>query len=517
MAPSPADGARSVRRATGSRPRVLSVAGTDPTGGAGIQADLKSFAAHGAYGMAVTTAVVAQNTHGVRLVHVPGPEVLAAQLDAVSDDVAVDAVKIGMVADAAGARTIARWLDRVRPPFVVLDPVMVATSGHRLLDAGAEDAVRALVGRAEVVTPNVPELAVLLGETEAGSWEAVLDQAARLAATTGTLVLAKGGHLAGTTSPDALVSAGGCVLLEAERVETPHTHGTGCSLSAALAALRPQRDGWEPAAREAKEWLTGALRAGGALAVGTGRGPVDHLHELVPARPFSEEAWERVAPWRSAIEENAFVRALGDGSLAPAAFASYLAQDAAYLEQYSRVLSRASAAAPDPGARAFFARSALGAVDAEQDLHVRWLAEHAGMDADDVARVEPSGVTAAYTGHLHAAAAGSYAETVAALLPCFWLYAHVGESLAARAGDLAAHPYGAWIAQYADPAFAEATRRACGLADAAARAAGPAERRRMLRAFELSAMHEQLFFDQGLEGTSEAQTLVPASSGYTHR
>lgn len=284
-----------------SRPRVLSIAGTDPTGGAGIQADLKSFAAHGAFGMAVTTALVAQNTHGVRSVHVPGPAFLREQLDAVSDDVEIDAVKIGMVADEPNAREIGAWLDAlvaarsdagVPRPWVVLDPVMVATSGHRLLDAGAEQAVRDLATRADVVTPNLPELAVLAGRAVATTWDEALAQAATYAAASGTVVLLKGGHLTGATSPDALVApapvpdaAAGITTFEAARVDTPHTHGTGCSLSAALAALRPQREGWEEAARDAKEWLTGALRAGAALRVGTGRGPVDHLHAVAPVAP----------------------------------------------------------------------------------------------------------------------------------------------------------------------------------------------------------------------------------------
>ncbi|MFC8921604.1 bifunctional hydroxymethylpyrimidine kinase/phosphomethylpyrimidine kinase [Cellulosimicrobium sp. NPDC057127] len=285
-----------------ARPRVLSIAGTDPTGGAGIQADLKSFCAHGAYGMAVTTALVAQNTHGVRSVHVPGPAFLRAQLDAVSDDVEIDAVKIGMVADEPNAREIGAWLDDLAasrrsaggaPPYVVLDPVMVATSGHRLLDVGAEQAVRELAARADVLTPNLPELGVLRGAATAATWDESLEQARAFARESGSAVLLKGGHLHGATSPDALVEPvpgasgvdvdGRVTVFDAVRVATRHTHGTGCSLSAALAALRPQRASWAEAAREAKVWLSGALRAAEALRVGGGRGPVDHLHALVPA------------------------------------------------------------------------------------------------------------------------------------------------------------------------------------------------------------------------------------------
>ncbi|WP_052366940.1 bifunctional hydroxymethylpyrimidine kinase/phosphomethylpyrimidine kinase [Paraoerskovia marina] len=267
----------------GSRPRVLSIAGTDPTGGAGIQADLKSFAAHGAYGMAVVTAVVAQNTHGVRAVHLPPVDVLVGQLEAVSDDVAVDAVKIGMVASEEYAQEIGLWLDRVQPRWVVLDPVMVATSGHHLLDPGAERAVVDLLPRVDLVTPNMAELAVLVGQETATTWSAVLEQAVELARRASVVVLAKGGHLLGPGSPDALVTPEGVVTeVSAPRVQTSNVHGTGCSLSSALAALRPRCDDWESAVREAKTWISGALEAADALAVGSGNGPIDHLHAQVP-------------------------------------------------------------------------------------------------------------------------------------------------------------------------------------------------------------------------------------------
>lgn len=269
----------------GSRPRALSIAGTDPTGGAGIHADLKSFAAQGAYGMAVVTAVVAQNTHGVRAVHVPPVDVLIEQLDAVSDDVRIDAVKIGMVATEEYARVIGSWLDRVQPPCVVLDPVMVATSGHHLLDEGAESAVADLLHRVDVVTPNMAELAVLARRSVAMDWGGVLDQARMLAADADVVVLAKGGHLDAVRSPDALVSPDGVVTeIDARRVVTANVHGTGCSLSSAIAALQPQLGDWKLSVETAKAWLTGALEAADALVVGSGNGPIDHFHALDPVR-----------------------------------------------------------------------------------------------------------------------------------------------------------------------------------------------------------------------------------------
>lgn len=490
---------------TASRVRALSIAGTDPTGGAGIQADLKSFAAHGAYGMAVVTALVAQNTRGVRAVHVPEPDFLRAQLDAVSDDVSVDAVKIGMLATPQVAAEVTAWLDRQRAagrrPVVVLDPVMVATSGDRLLEPEAEAAVRALVARADLVTPNLPELAVLVDEPTAGTWAHALDQAHRLASGSGTTVLLKGGHLGGSTSPDALVGPDGQVVeIAAQRVVSTSTHGTGCSLSAAVAALRPVRDGWPETVREAKRWLTGAIAAGEGLQVGSGHGPVDHLHHApgLGARAFTADVAGRVADATRRSAELPFVRALVEGTLPAERFEDYVRQDALYLTDYSRVLARASQLAPDGEGQAFFARGAAACLDVERRLHDERLAR-AGRRAVRVAG--PSRVTTAYVDHLLAVAAtGSYADVVAAVLPCYWVYADLGAQLRARvthlSADLATHPYGDWLGTYGDTEFAELTVRARELADAAARPLDAAGRARMRHVLAVSCEHEVAFFAQ---------------------
>ncbi|RMX08719.1 bifunctional hydroxymethylpyrimidine kinase/phosphomethylpyrimidine kinase [Corticibacter populi] len=262
-------------------PRVLSIAGTDPTGGAGIHADLKSIGANGGYSMAVVTALVAQNTQGVRAIHIPPLPFLREQLDAVSDDVQIDAVKIGMLGNTGIIEVVSDWLAAHRPPVVVLDPVMVATSGDRLLDAAAESALRALLHTADLITPNMPELAVLANAAEADNWAAVLQQARQVAAQYQVHVLAKGGHLQGAHAPDALVTPAGTVTeFPGERIHTRNTHGTGCSYSAALATLRPQRAGWEDTVREAKNWLTDSIRHADALHVGHGNGPISHFATL---------------------------------------------------------------------------------------------------------------------------------------------------------------------------------------------------------------------------------------------
>ena len=498
--------------------RALSIAGSDPSGGAGIQADLKSFAAHGAYGMAAIASLTAQNTRGVSGVFTPPAEFLAQQLAAISDDIRVDALKIGMLGTVGNITVVADWLTGHRPRFVVLDPVMVATSGDRLLDPDAEQAIRAVLPLADVITPNLAELAVLVNETPAADLAAAIDQGRRLAARTGTSVLVKGGHLptvdddAGPnpadetgTATDALVDPDGShTLLPGPWIRTNNTHGTGCSLSSAMAALRPQRDSWAAAAADAKAWLSGALAASDQLEVGSGAGPVHHFHHLWPApEAFSERMWAQIAPIREAIEAMPFIGALANGSLPWPNFRFYLAQDAYYLREYARCLARVAALAPDQDAQEFFAHASAGALTAELSLHRSLLSDH----GETLAGVEVSPITAAYIDHLHrACASGDYPEAIAAVLPCFWLYQHIGGLLAtlstatgASAEPGTAHPYAAWIDTYADPDFAELTTAAIGFTDRAAANASPDQLRTMAAAFERSSRYEWMFFDQGTE------------------
>ena len=480
--------------------RALSIAGSDPSGGAGIQADLKSFAAHGAYGMAAIASLTAQNTRGVRGVFTPPARFLAEQLVAISDDITVDTVKIGMLGDAGNIAVVARWLAEHRPEFVVLDPVMVATSGDSLLDPAAEQAIRGLLPLADVITPNLAELAVLTGAKPAAELDTAIDQGRLLAGTTGAQVLVKGGHIAAgdAGATDALVHPNGSVvLLPGPRVATRNTHGTGCSLSSALAALRPQREGWAAAAADAKAWLAGALLAADQLDVGTGAGPVHHLHHLWPVTaPFSDRMWQQVAPIRRAIEAMPFIRALADGSLPWPNFRFYLAQDAYYLREYARCLARVAALAPDQDAQVFFAQASAGALEAEMSLHRSLLT----ANGETLEGVEVSAVTAGYVDHLHrACTAGDYPEAAAAVLPCFWLYQHIGEHLAALRPAATGHPYAAWIDTYADPAFAGLTSTAIGLTDRAAARASADQVRVMAAAFERSSRYEWMFFAQGTE------------------
>ena len=210
---------------------------------------------------------------------------------------------------------------------------------------------------------------------------------------------------------------------------------------------------------------------------------------------FTVQAWDSIAEWRSAVETMPFIQALADGSLPTDAFAFYLAQDVAYLREFSRVLSMASAMAPHQTAQRFFASSAHVALEVELGVHREWLAAHTA----ETAEVGPSPVTCAYNNHLLAACVGgNYPVVTAAVLPCYWLYAHIAEAVVRAAGPLDAHPYGRWIGTYSDAAFQESARTAGELTDEAAASADSSTRRLMLDAFVRSSMHEYLFFDQGL-------------------
>ena len=259
---------------------VLTIAGTDPSGGAGISADLKTFSALGTYGMAAITAVVAQNTMGVKSSQPLDPSFVGDQIDAVFEDVKVDAVKIGMVATAAIAEVIAERLVKYPKSRVVLDTVMVAKSGDTLLQADAIEAIRdKLVPMANIITPNLKEASVLLGSDIPTSVVDMKTALPRLHALGPEWVLLKGGYLPGYDSVDFLYGDGKTTELHAPRIETKNVHGTGCTLSAAIAAFMT-RMSLPDAVKMAKDYLTKALADSGKLNVGHGHGPVHHFHAI---------------------------------------------------------------------------------------------------------------------------------------------------------------------------------------------------------------------------------------------
>ncbi len=262
--------------------RVLTIAGSDSGGGAGIQADLKTFAANGCYGMSVITALTAQNTRGVTAIHALPPSFAVEQLTAVFSDIGTDAIKIGMLYSAELIEAVAETLNNFRPRNIVLDPVMVAQSGDKLLQDEAIQAIKEhLMPVADVVTPNLPEAEVLLGQ-KIETFQDVQRAARDLSRIGGRSILIKGGHMAESTSTDLLylTEEDRFCSLEADRIDSQNNHGTGCTLSSAIAAHMARGSDIEAAVNKAKTFIHNAIQAGAAYKIGHGHGPVHHFFEF---------------------------------------------------------------------------------------------------------------------------------------------------------------------------------------------------------------------------------------------
>jgi hydroxymethylpyrimidine/phosphomethylpyrimidine kinase len=262
-----------------SVPIALTIAGSDSGGGAGIQADLKTFAALGIYGASVLTAVTAQNTKDIFEIHEVPADFIAAQIDAVFSDLRVDAVKIGMLGSAAAIAAVSSGLRRHQARNIVLDTVMVASSGEQLLHGDAIGALRELIAQAHLVTPNLPEAATLLEVEEARDEEEMYAQARKLLALGAAAVLIKGGHGSGPQSIDLLVESTSRTRFAAPRMATRNTHGTGCTLASAIAAGLAKNLSLKDAVGQAKAYVTAALEAADQLEIGSGSGPVHHFHK----------------------------------------------------------------------------------------------------------------------------------------------------------------------------------------------------------------------------------------------
>lgn len=260
-----------------SVPIALSIAGSDSSAGAGIEADLKTFAALGVYGACVVTAVTAQNTKGVSAIHALPPALVAAQADAIFSDLTVGATKIGMLANASIVEAVAAGLDRHGARNVVLDPILSASTGAELLRADALDALRLLIPQARVFTPNLFEAAALLELPMAHDESEMRAQAERLLALGGGAVLLKGGHGGSAECVDLLLEGDHCTRFAAPRVATKNTHGTGCTLASAIAAGLAKGLSLNAAVSDAKDYVTAAIAAADRLQVGAGHGPLHHF------------------------------------------------------------------------------------------------------------------------------------------------------------------------------------------------------------------------------------------------
>lgn len=524
-----------------SRARVLSIEGSDPIGGAGTMADMKVFTAHGVYGYAVMTSVLAQNTQGVTDIVNMEPGFIRAQLDSVSDDATIDSMKIGMLGTVEIIEAVRSWLAETLEkaersgepkPFVVIDPVMYAKSSDALLTPDAEKALRTVLPLADVITPNIPELAALTDSSPATSWDEMVKQAKQLSAAMGIGVYAKSGMLvmkglaatpatsdapntlSGPDASDVLVmpaaatdsanpaAAEPTVLrVPGQAVRTANVHGTGDSLSSSLAALRPRSDSWEQTALAAKKWMGGAIAAADRLQVGKGHGPIDFTWQKAPTgMSFASDYWHRVKPIRDRIENMRFITALVDGSLPMDNFAAYIHQDDIYLRDYSSLLALASSRADTINDRIFFAHAAESGIASELGHHHQWFVAN-GYDPGMTAMSE---TTAAYIGHEHRVAdQGKYSTLAAVVMPCFWLYAEIGRQIAATTREqgvnLDEHPYGTWIRAYSDTSFDSYVAHEVEICNRLAASASIDDYEAMMEAALMSSEHEYRFFDQAAD------------------
>lgn len=502
------------------QPIVLTIAGTDPSGGAGIQADLKTFAAHGCFGTSAVTALVAQNTTGVQAIHAPPPEFVAHQIRCVLEDTVVAAAKTGMLHDAATLRAVvatlrAHYLNAETVPPLVVDPVSVSTSGHTLLQADALDALRTeLLSLATVVTPNVPEAQLLLGDgAEITTVQGMLVAAAALSALGPRAVLLKGGHLQCTAhdvqslpvqhvsvvwldaavigpEPVAVLAhnhgapgpsqsvvidvlhevQGRTTVFVRARLDTTSTHGTGCTLSAALACELARGKSVREAARAAILYTHRAIET--APGIGRGHGPLNHLHGLV-ARQVPRKSGTNPFPFVSALiaasghewaeyVKHPFVVQLGKGTLPVENFKHFITQDWHYLEYYARangLLIAKSSTFPAMAAAA----TTVQAIVSETATHEALCAAF-GISQDELRASEESAATTSYGGYLlDVALAGDAGALLVALGSCLVGYGEVGLWLVRQAREHAAagytvegNPFQRWIEDYSGEAYQHA-------------------------------------------------------------
>jgi len=515
----------------GVPPRLLTIAGTDPSGGAGTAADNKSITAAGGYSMNVVTALVAQNTRGVNDIHVPPTKFLETQLRSVSDDVTIDGVKTGMLATVEIIDCVEAWLAQNPISVLVVDPVMIATSGDRLLNQTAEQRMAKFCEKATVITPNIDELAILTQSKPATSVTEAIEQAQGWTKQTGVSVVVKTGHLNETEVGNTWVYPDGShFTVSAQRINTSSTHGTGCSLAAALTTRLSAGDTDEQALSWATSWLNEAIQHGESLRVGAGNGPIDHSYRsrslqlaassrpwfedfsitddahspsdllphtevaipiepaVAPAGPWTNAMWVKSSELIRSVAQSSFVQGLISGSLPEASFSFYLAQDALYPADYSRALAGLAAKSQTPGGQVFWANGALSCLVVESEPHRSWLKQGA--------LGTPGPVTAAYTNFLLATVLSkSTASGCAAVLPCYWLYAHTGATLPKVPAN---HPYASWLDTYRDPQFVTATQQALEQLEQEMSAASPAERGKAMMMFLTACRHEYEFFEQAL-------------------
>ena len=481
---------------------ALTIAGSDSSGGAGIQADIKTITMNGVYAMSAVTALTAQNTTGVTGIQESSPEFLRAQIDAVFGDIFPDAVKIGMVSSSALIHVIAESLKHWNARNIVLDPVMVSTSGAKLI---SDDAVTTLAEEllplALVATPNIPEAEILSGmkiADESGMTEAAKVIAERF----GCAVLLKGGHMINDAN-DYLFSEGSGTWFTGRRIDTQNTHGTGCTLSSAIAANLAKGYGLEESVSLAKEYISGAL--GAMLNLGKGCGPMMHSFNLTGKFAQSKGLLARlrasVSDFWAEYNNHPFVKGIETGTLDPAKFRHYIIQDYLYLNEYSKVFALGVSKAKSLETMQLFSSVIQAIAHVEMDIHRGYMGR-LGVTQEELDSAKRELENLSYTSYmLRVAYEEGEAEILAAILSCALSYEDIAKTIIKNNPEAGKHElYGHWVMNYSGEEYCGLNRVLVSYLERAAEGYSDSQLEHLAEIFRECSLYEMGFWDMGWRG-----------------
>ncbi len=482
---------------------ALSIAGSDSSGGAGIQADIKTMIANGVYAMSAITALTAQNTTGVQGILEVTPEFLARQIDSVFTDIHPDAVKIGMVSSVELIKTIAQKLRQYQAVNIVVDPVMVATSGSRLLSEDAVDALKQnLLPLATVLTPNIPEAEVLSG-MKVQSAEDMLAAARYISETYHCAVLCKGGHQLNDAN-DLLYRDGDYQWFNGKRINNPNTHGTGCTLSSAIASNLAKGHDLDAAVERAKAYVSGALEA--MLDLGSGSGPMNHAFNLngKPTKVMNMKTTQRLLHVSKEIwagyHKHPFVRGIASGTLDREKFQYYMLQDYLYLIDYAKVFAMGAAKAQDKETVRLFGSYMSQILEGEMDLHKGYM-KRLGISLEESEQTAMALDNLFYTSYmLRVAYEEGPGEIAAAILSCALSYEVIAKAMIQSDPASADHPfYGQWVRSYADSGYSDANQKLIDLIERLTADYSETKMQRLEEIFIACSRCESAFWDMAWE------------------
>ena len=470
---------------------ALTIAGSDPSGGAGIQADLKTFSALRCYGMSVITALTAQNTQGVQAIQSLPAEFIQSQMQSVFNDIEVNAMKVGMLERREIIETVATFLRGFQNARnIVIDPVMFSKTGHLLL---AEDAVEALkqliVPLATILTPNTHEAAKLLGISIKNE-EEMLGAALNLLALGPQAVIVKGGSC--SPGNDCLVIKGRVdpLWIRGPAINTRHVHGTGCSFSAAITSYLAQGEEVLTAVQKAKDYINGAIADGSYYQLGKGVGPVNHFYAAWPYQYFTQKAWLETMPLFRRIQEHPFIEKMADNSLESEIFSFYVQQDHLFLAERAKAFAILAARAPSVEVKDYLTLRAQQSWEASEGIFEKY-----AIDRPSVIVMSPA--CKDYTEYMvDIAQNGGFLEGLTAQLPCSIMYQKLGEHL--RSNFLQPNKFVVWVNTYSSPERRKTVEVFVGLVDKVALSDTHENIDAAKRAFQKASQYEFEFWDGAL-------------------